>query len=66
MVQLLERSDLKDYRSIAISLSKSLSESVKETLPEEIQAIFEAQRDRYGFVHPDCVGYSLNPDHLQR
>jgi uncharacterized peroxidase-related enzyme len=36
------------------------------TLPEDIQALFKAQRDRYGFVHPYFVGYSLNPDHLRR
>lgn len=38
----------------------------EETLPEELQAIFKAQRDHYGFVHPYFVGYSLNPDHLLR
>ena len=38
----------------------------QETLPEDLQAIFQAQRDRYGFVHPYFVGYSLNPDHLRR
>jgi uncharacterized peroxidase-related enzyme len=36
------------------------------TLPEQVQAIFKAQRERYGFVHPYFVGYSLNPDHLLR
>jgi uncharacterized peroxidase-related enzyme len=38
----------------------------EETLPDDIQAIFRVQRDRYGFVHPFFVGYSLNPDHLRR
>lgn len=38
----------------------------EETLPEAMKAIFQAQRDRYGFVHPYFVGYSLNPDHLLR
>ena len=38
----------------------------EETLPEDIQTLFKAQRDRYGFVHPYFVGYSLNPDHLRR
>jgi uncharacterized peroxidase-related enzyme len=38
----------------------------ESTLPPEVQAIFQAQRDRYGFVHPYFVGYSLNPDHLLR
>jgi uncharacterized peroxidase-related enzyme len=38
----------------------------ESTLPEEVQAIFKAQRERYGFVHPYFVGYSLNPDHLLR
>ncbi len=36
------------------------------TLPDQVQAIFKAQRERYGFVHPYFVGYSLNPDHLLR
>lgn len=36
------------------------------TLPEALQSIFQAQRERYGFVHPHFVGYSLNPDHLLR
>lgn len=36
------------------------------TLPAAVQSIFQAQRDRYGFVHPYFVGYSLNPDHLLR
>lgn len=36
----------------------------ESTLPEQVQAIFKAQRERYGFVHPYFVGYSLNPDHL--
>jgi uncharacterized peroxidase-related enzyme len=38
----------------------------EKTLPEDIQTLFKAQRDRYGFVHPYFVGYSLNPDHLRR
>lgn len=38
----------------------------EETLPQDLKAIFQAQRDRYGFVHPYFVGYSLNPDHLRR
>lgn len=38
----------------------------ESTLPEQVRAIFQAQRDRYGFVHPYFVGYSLNPDHLLR
>jgi uncharacterized peroxidase-related enzyme len=38
----------------------------ESTLPEQVQAIFKAQRERYGFVHPYFVGYSLNPDHLLR
>ncbi|HEY9639446.1 MAG TPA: peroxidase-related enzyme [Coleofasciculaceae cyanobacterium] len=36
------------------------------TLPEDLRNLFQAQRDRYGFVHPYFVGYSLNPDHLRR
>jgi uncharacterized peroxidase-related enzyme len=38
----------------------------EETLPADLKAIFQAQRNRYGFVHPYFVGYSLNPDHLLR
>jgi uncharacterized peroxidase-related enzyme len=38
----------------------------EETLPENLRVLFQAQRDRYGFVHPYFVGYSLNPDHLSR
>lgn len=36
------------------------------SLPEPLQEIFQAQRQRYGFVHPYFVGYALNPDHLLR
>ncbi|HEY9624549.1 MAG TPA: peroxidase-related enzyme [Crinalium sp.] len=38
----------------------------ESTLPQAVRDIFQAQRDRYGFVHPYFVGYSLNPDHLLR
>lgn len=36
------------------------------TLSAEVRAIFQTQRERYGFVHPYFVGYSLNSDHLLR
>lgn len=38
----------------------------ESSLPDQLKALFQAQRDRYGFVHPYFVGYSLNPDHLWR
>lgn len=33
-------------------------------LPEEIQVLFQQQRDAFGFVHPYFYGYALNPNHF--
>lgn len=50
----------------ASSASSWLQVPHEATLPTAVKGIFQAQRDRYGFVHPYFVGYSLNPDHLLR
>jgi uncharacterized peroxidase-related enzyme len=34
------------------------------TLPPEVQAIFQEQRESIGFVHPYFKGFSLKPKHL--
>jgi hypothetical protein len=55
--------------SVAVEEKKTVANSWLEvpdeaTLPPQVQALFQEQRDRYGFVHSFFLGYSLNPEHL--
>ena len=36
----------------------------EETLPPEVQALLQGQRETLGLVHPFFEGFSLNPEHL--
>ncbi|MBD2433471.1 MULTISPECIES: peroxidase-related enzyme [Fischerella] len=54
---------------VAVQEKKTVTNSWLEvpdeaTLPPQVQALFQEQRDRYGFVHSFFLGYSLNPEHL--
>ncbi|MER3492403.1 MAG: alkylhydroperoxidase [Mastigocladus sp. ERB_26_2] len=55
--------------TVAVQEKKTVANSWLEvpdeaTLPPQVQALFQEQRDRYGFVHSFFLGYSLNPEHL--
>lgn len=49
------------YDAPSVSWLKVPDES---TLPEEVQQLFQAQREHIGFVHPYFQGFSLNSKHL--